>query len=113
MSEDEFWALLRFRMMATAKAPLGYCDWVEPGKYVLDGSLPRITGKIGFLNGPNVRECSFTLYLNHVPGSWEGLQWEALLPPDGTCGWFSFDPDRGEIEMRPPSPVSPPRMPPV
>jgi hypothetical protein len=113
VSEDEFWTQLRFRIMGISRAPLGYCDWFKPKSYTLDGSLPRISGKIGFVGGPNVREFTFTLFLNHLPGSWEGIQWDALLPPDGADEWFMFDRDCGQIEMRPPSPVNPRLTPPA
>ncbi len=104
MNEDEFWKQLRFRIYCAGslKEPLpGYLDWFTPRRYVFDGPSPRITGKVGFVNGRDVIEMDFTLFLNSAAGSVADIEWANLLPPEESTGWLSFDTFHNRIEIDP------------
>jgi hypothetical protein len=99
MSEDDFWGLLQFRMNrpGATSGKLGYCDGFEPKHYHLDGSLPHIAGRVGFVSGRQARDVAFTLVLRRPVNSPEEIDWATLLPPDGATGWLTEHGDRIEI----------------
>jgi hypothetical protein len=110
MNEDEFWRLLRFQINCCVPGLLdpriGYCDWFEPKHYFLDGRSPRITGHVGFVCVRGVSDLAFTLFLGRSVDSLEEIQWEFLLPPDGSTGWLL---DHGnQIEINPKWATKPP-----
>jgi hypothetical protein len=110
MSEDEFWELLRFRIMSGVRgSPVdlpGYWDWFEPKKYVLDGSSPHVVGRVGFVSGRDGWSRPFVLFLRNAVGALSDINWATLLPPDDTTGWLLIDEAR--IEINPAAAFTPP-----
>jgi hypothetical protein len=107
VGESEYWQLLQLRLnRKVAASPLelllpGWCDWFTPKKYVLDGSSPRIMGRVGFVSRRNVSEWGFTLFLDQAVGTLTEIEWETLLPPEKNTGWLTFDSFQNRIEIRP------------
>ncbi len=98
MSEAEYWESLRFRInclptsrSAGGVALPGWCDWLEPRRYILDGPSPRITGRVGFVNGRDAWRWRFTLSLGRPVGPAPEIAWATLLPPEGSVAWLSSD----------------------
>jgi len=55
-----------------------------------------------------VSDLAFTLFLGRAVNSLEEIQWETLLPSDGTTGWLL---DHGkQIEIHPKWAVNPPAL---
>lgn len=99
MTEAEFWYALRMRINSAPECELpGYCDWFEPKKYVLNGSEPRVVGRVGFVDGRRSDRSEFTLHLVRAVDSLDAIDWNAHLPADDARGWLTYDEQRLTIE---------------
>lgn len=75
---------------------------------MLDGPSPRITGRVGFVDGRNASKWEFTLLLGHAVHSLEDIEWADLLPAKGTTGWLQCDAPKNQIEINPTAAIAEP-----
>lgn len=107
MVERDFWMSLEFRISREfARLPdrryrFFWCDGFVPRDYLLDDATPRIVGTVWICDGPAQEEWQFALLLPSPSSTLEDLDWAALLPPDGTTGWMSFDAEHRCLEIQP------------
>ena len=93
MIELEFWEQLRTSINSIdAASPAGYCDWIEPKRYLLGSSEACITGKIGFV-APQTREYRFRVALPEQMDSLSEIDWAALLPQKSSQAWLTIEHD--------------------
>jgi hypothetical protein len=107
MSEADFWVRLEYRLcdefagMPERRLQYLWCDGFIPSQYLLDGHLPRVTGKAWICNGPRQAEWDFALLLPRPYQASEEIDWAALLPPQKVTRWMALD-ERGRyIEIEP------------
>lgn len=92
MSEKEFWQALRLRINTCAElSNLGYCDWLEPRRYLLGPPEPRIEGRAGFLGGASPGEFEFSIALPRDCHDLGNVDWRRLVPAPGITGWTSVE----------------------
>ena len=90
MTESEFWAALRFRIIQSGQlAVLGYCDWLEVKRYRIGAPDARIEGLVGFL-GPG-KTYKFILVLPPDVESLDAFDWASLLPDPEGPGWVEIE----------------------
>ena len=107
MIEKYFWGSLEYRLcrefsgLRERRYQYFWCDGFDPKEYILDGSLPRITGRCWICNGPRQAEWDFALLLPRAYRSREEIAWALLHPAENVTGWMSFDESRQYIEIEP------------
>jgi hypothetical protein len=104
VSESDYWESLRFRInclptnhLAGGLLP-GWCDWIEPKRYVLAGPSPRISGRVGFVSGRDAWQRRFILLVGHTVGQSSEIEWAMLLPPEDSDAWLWSD-QGGQVIM--------------
>src|SRR5262245_54400936 len=107
MSESDYWLELEYRVsaefaeMADNRLRFLWCDGFTPLEYLLDDSLPRITGRTWICNGPKQEEFDFTLFLKALVDSRADVDWSALIPPTGVTRWIAVDVASRRIQFDP------------
>ena len=92
-SESEFWCHLQMRINTLdPSATLGYCDWIEPERYLLGESDAHVIGRAGFL-AKETRQHRFRLALPDGSTDLTRIQWSNLLPAPGATGWLTVSDD--------------------
>lgn len=114
MSEADYWVSLEYRVcrelagMPENHLRCLWCDGFVPALYLLDGSMPRITGRAWICNGRRQAEWDFTLLLPHPVKSWDEVDWASLLPPEDVTHWLAVDQRGKRIEIDPAAAVPDP-----
>jgi hypothetical protein len=105
VSESEFWQRLQLHLNRHVNDwPMGltgWCDGFTPKRYIFDGPLPCISGRVWFLSGRDAAELDFTLTLKRAVGSLSDIEWATLLPSDNAVGWLSLDSFHSRIDIDP------------
>jgi hypothetical protein len=107
MTERDYWIRLEFRVCAEfAGMPQNHlrfrwCDGFTPLDFHLDGSSPRITGRVWIVDGRKQEEWDFTLLLSRPVGSRSEIDWDSLLPPENMTKWMAVDLYRKHLEIEP------------
>jgi hypothetical protein len=102
LSETEFWAALRSRIILSGHAAalgLGYCDWFEVKRYKIGAPDACIEGLVGFVGrGRQHKTYKFILILPQDVDSLDALDWRSLLPDPEQHGWLEIE--EGLISIR-------------
>ena len=92
MTEGEFWWQLRADLnSATDLDPLGYCDWIEPRRYVLGAPEGHIMGRIGFISDGSTNELNFDIAIPGICQEIEEIDWESLMRALASKGVVDID----------------------
>jgi hypothetical protein len=107
VGEGDYWVSLEYRVcrefagMKDRGLRHLWCDGFVPERYLLSGPEPRVTGRAWVGHGTRQAEWTFTLFLPRPVGSREGVDWAALLPPEGVTRWLALDPAGKHLQIEP------------
>lgn len=107
MTEAEFWRDLEYRLSeefaGMPQRHVGYlwCDGFTPVRFLLEEPSPRITGNAWIVEGQEMSEWTFELFLNGPFASRENIDWDAHLPPANVTRWIAFDLAARHLQMEP------------
>ena len=107
MDEKEFWSRLEFRLgsefagLPERRHQYFWCDGFLPYEYMLEGPLPKITGRCWIVEGQDQMNWEFTFILPRPFTTRDEVDWASLLPAEGMTRWMAFDESRQYIEIEP------------
>lgn len=107
MEEADNWESLEFRVcrefagLRENHLRFLWCDGFIPEQYLLDDSVPRITGHLWICNGPSQEEWQFSLFLTCQFQSRAEIDWPEQLPPESTTRWLALDQHGRRIQIEP------------
>lgn len=107
MDERDYWVSLEYRLcrefagMPERHLQYLWCDGFLPQRYLVDDSVPRITGRVWICEDRWQEDWEVTLFLPHPVASREAIEWAPLLPPETVTRWLAIDPTNKRIQIEP------------